>query len=235
MRRIKLTQGRYATVDDDLYDQIVAMGPWHFSYGYAVNRDKVRMHRLVLEMASVTVPRQVDHKNQRKCDNRRHNLRPATRTQNNANRGPQANNTSGYKGVFWSKDKKLWAARIGINGKPNHLGYFDTAKKAAIVYDAAALEAWGEYAWLNLPKQVHKAIAIKDANARRLRGNSSGYLGVSWHSRDHIWCAYIQVQHKLIHLGRFQSKQAAARVRDTAALKYFGDSARLNFPRAHAA
>lgn len=42
----------------------------------------------------------------------------------------QSNNTSGYKGVFWSKYHNKWQAYIHLHGKRKHLGYFDDIEDA---------------------------------------------------------------------------------------------------------
>lgn len=63
--------------------------------------------------------------------------------------------------------------------------------------------------------------------------NTSGYKGVSWNDDKKKWNASIRVNGKTICLGNFGSKSAAARAYDTAARKYFGEFARLNFPKQH--
>ena len=93
----------------------------------------------------------VDHINHDPLDNHRHNLRLATRSQNAANVGPYANNTSGYKGVDFNQGK--WRARITQHGKRHFLGTFDTAEEAARAYDSKALELFGEFASLNFPEE----------------------------------------------------------------------------------
>lgn len=69
-------------------------------------------------------------------------------------------------------------------------------------------------------------------NSHPRRGCSSKYKGVSWNKQYKKWRAYIKVDGKLIHLGIFDSEKYAARVYDIAAMKYFGEFAKLNFPNA---
>ena len=57
-------------------------------------------------------------------DNRKSNLRPATQTEQNQNKGMYTNNSSGVKGVGWSKLHHKWKAYIGVNHKTLHLGLF---------------------------------------------------------------------------------------------------------------
>jgi hypothetical protein len=57
-----------------------------------------------------------------------------------------------------------------------------------------------------------------------------GYKGVGWHSRDNAWRAYIKVDGRQVSLGYFQDRDAAARAYDQAAIRHYGEFARLNFP-----
>lgn len=67
-------------------------------------------------------------------------------------------------------------------------------------------------------------------NKRRGRRNTSGFKGVSWHSRDLRWIAHVGVNFKLMHLGYFATAEEAARAYDKAAREHFGEFANLNFP-----
>lgn len=122
----------------------------HTSYAKFSKRGgpTILMHRLIID-----APRgvQVDHINRNGLDNRRVNLRLATPGQNNANAKIRSDNTSGYKGVCWShsRGKIGWYASIHLDGKQRGLGLFDDPWEAAQAYNAAALEQWGEFAFLN--------------------------------------------------------------------------------------
>lgn len=74
-----------------------------------------------------------------------HNLRPATRSENNSNRRVRDDNTSGAIGVFWNKDRNKWCAQIGRV----YLGLYDTFEEAVAVRDSAIEEHHGEFAVLN--------------------------------------------------------------------------------------
>jgi hypothetical protein len=106
----------------------------------------VLLHRLILDAPDGM---DVDHKNHNGLDNRRANLRVCTRQQNLANCRPGRNNTSGYKGVSWSKQHRKWASYITVDYKKRHLGLFMEKRDAATAYNSAAFEAWGEFAYLN--------------------------------------------------------------------------------------
>lgn len=90
------------------------------------------------------LPLHIDHINRDKMDNRIGNLRIATSAQNQANANMLVTNTSGIKGVARRGDR--WRAFIRINGRPKHLGTFDTKELAAEAYRSAAKAIRGEFA-----------------------------------------------------------------------------------------
>jgi len=113
-------------------------------------RDKsYRAHRLAYLMTYEYLPEFIDHINQNKIDNRIINLRSCTKQENSMNRRSNKNTSSKYKGVSWHKNAKKWMAKIKIDSKAKHLGYFQTESDAAKAYDKAALEHFGEFACLN--------------------------------------------------------------------------------------
>lgn len=89
---------------------------------------------------------QVDHENRNRSDNRLSNLRLATNAQNNANKGPQRNNTSGARGIYFEVRRRKWRARITVDGVCHDLGFFDTVETASAARDAAALRLLGDFA-----------------------------------------------------------------------------------------
>jgi hypothetical protein len=101
------------------------------------------MHTLLMPGAA-----QIDHRDGDGLNNRRENLRPATRTQNNANQR-KYRGTSRYKGVSWDVSSRRWRARIHCDHRETSLGQFTSEADAARAYNAAALEHFGEYARLN--------------------------------------------------------------------------------------
>lgn len=88
----------------------------------------------------------IDHINGDKSDNRLANLREATLSENQHNRGCPITNTSGFKGVSWCRRTKLWHAAIKVSRRSINLGYFDRPEDAAKTYEAAALKYHGEFA-----------------------------------------------------------------------------------------
>jgi hypothetical protein len=154
--------GKYETivdpVDADLADWWWAIINTHQSkHGHAIhskggNKNKRRfwMHRVIMgRILNRPLGRNevVDHINGNGLDNRRCNLRLATVGQNNMNKGPGSNNTSGQKGVYWRPDKNSWSAEIVANGNKVRLGYFKNFDNACAAYREAAREMHGEFAW----------------------------------------------------------------------------------------
>lgn len=87
----------------------------------------------------------IDHINRDKTDNRISNLRLATIEQSNQNREKHKVNTSGYKGVSFSKSRGLWEASIKWNGKSKFLGRFSRKEDARDAYIKASIERHGDF------------------------------------------------------------------------------------------
>lgn len=158
MKTINLTQGRFALVDDDDYDEL-SKNSWSYSNaGYAQRGYKVRgkcktvlMHRQLLKAPDGI---EIDHINGNRLDNRRSNLRFATRGENSFNQRKQRRQTtSRYKGVYWHKGDNAWMARIQAKGNYIYLGNFKSEQAAALAYNKAAEQYFGKYANLNNLKE----------------------------------------------------------------------------------
>ena len=70
--------------------------------------------------------------------------------------------------------------------------------------------------------------SLNMANRGRTLANQSGYKGVSWHKHGHKWVAQIKANGRYYYLGLFGDKNSAARAYNDAAIKHFGEFARLN-------
>jgi frataxin-like iron-binding protein CyaY len=89
---------------------------------------------------------EIDHIDMNPLNNRILNLRIADHSENKFNRGKQINNSSGYKGVHFNRDKNLWQANLCHRGKKMHLGYFRSIGEACAAYEIAAERWHGEFA-----------------------------------------------------------------------------------------
>lgn len=90
---------------------------------------------------------EIDHKNTVKNDNRRINLREATRAGNCQNSSLRYDNASGYKGVSFYRPTGKWVAQIGGRSPlPRRIGYFETKEEASEAYKAEAIRLFGEFA-----------------------------------------------------------------------------------------
>lgn len=153
--KIKLTQDKYAIVDDEDFEYL---NQWKWYYrrnhkkddGYAIrgkwnnnkqNMDNIRMHRVIL---GAPKNKKIDHVNGNSLDNRKSNLRYATNTQNIQNSKIRKDNSTGFKGVH--KKGKKYQARITINKKLILLGYFYDKVAAGNAYKLAANKYFGEFA-----------------------------------------------------------------------------------------
>ena len=88
----------------------------------------------------------VDHEDLDRSNDRWLNLRLATNSQNQANRGNMVTNTSGTKGIRFESSRGKWRAQITIMGKSKNLGRYGTREEAMTAYERAAKAAWGEFA-----------------------------------------------------------------------------------------
>ena len=113
-------------------------------HGYrrvAFNGKQLYEHRVIFFYHYGYFPKEIDHINGNKSDNRIENLRETTHSQNMMNVKTQKSNTSGVKGVCWDKSKKKWFARVTINNKIIHLGRFKDLELAELV----VIEARNKY------------------------------------------------------------------------------------------
>jgi hypothetical protein len=160
MKKISLTQGQVALVDNSDFD-FLNQWKWYahkkkddntFYARRKGNRKEnfktIFMHRVILNIphGDKRIP---DHINRNGLDNRKCNLRIVNHSINRNNSKILSNNTSGYRGVHYSKKDKRWRSRISINGKRINIGTYKDIIDAAKAYDVVVLELIGVIIPLN--------------------------------------------------------------------------------------
>ncbi len=96
------------------------------------------------------MPKDIDHKDQVKHHNWIKNLRKTSHSNNCRNTKLSKANTSGVKGVCWSKRKNKWRTYICVNSKQTHINSFED-------FDAAVLaryEKENELGWHKADKMT---------------------------------------------------------------------------------
>jgi len=161
-RRIYLGEGRFTIVDphdfywfNNFHWCLKQNGPRLYAVrliGASDNRTRIlSLHREIMKAPPTLL---VDHRNGNGLDNRRDNLRLATHSQNQCNKGKsRSNSSSRFIGVYFEKRSGRWVAKIVLHGKRIWLGRFTDELSAAHAYDKAALEYHKDFARLNFPNQ----------------------------------------------------------------------------------
>jgi len=111
-----------------------------------VDGQMIYNHQVVWAMTHGEWPtKAIDHVNGLKTDNRPDNLRLASSTENNHNRGVNRNNRTGFRGVSRDSRRNKFQAQITVDGNHMYLGHFDSAEEASRVYEAKARELHGDF------------------------------------------------------------------------------------------
>jgi hypothetical protein len=155
MKKIPLTQGFFALVDDEDFERVniykwtLQKGKRNYAYRFDYSnrkRTKVFLHRFIMR----TLPEMsVDHIDGDGLNNQKANMRNCNQQQNCFNQRPRQNCSSKYKGVSWDKNTQKWSSYIHFNREKKNLGSFDSDIAAARAYDRAAMSVFGEFAQLN--------------------------------------------------------------------------------------
>lgn len=163
MKKIKLTQGKFALVDDDDFEYLNQfkwqakraqrkVELWYATRSQATGyykRIEIKMHR---EIMKAPKGMDVDHISGDGLDNRKDNLRICNRKDNSKNKCKFIGTSSKYKGVSALMSNAGYiqiTAKIMCDSKPYYLGTFKTEREAALSYDRKAIELFGEFARTN--------------------------------------------------------------------------------------
>ena len=160
MKKIKLTNGLVALVDDEDFEELNQykwQAHWsdHVRSYYAMRSETksdgrqrtVQMHREILKISRRHIL--IDHKNHDTLDNRKANLRLCNYQQNGGNKRKRPGLTSPFKGVSFDRKSNKWRAAIKVNYQQKNLGFYENPADAARAYDRAALDAFGDFAKTN--------------------------------------------------------------------------------------
>jgi hypothetical protein len=153
MNLIALTKGRFAKVDDDLYNQLNQYN-WHFDGKYARRNIRVNGKLIHIYMHKVVagIDGMVDHADLDTLNDQSYNLRPATKQLNAVNARKAKDKSSIYKGV--SKHGKSWRIQIWYDNEKLYDACFPTELQAGLAYDLNASVLFGEYARLNFASET---------------------------------------------------------------------------------
>jgi len=151
---VPLTNGGETLIDDSDASAVLAF-KWMAvrdartgrQYVHRTTDPQDRLHRFILGPPEGV---DVDHKNGDGLDNRRSNIRIATRSQNNQN-WAKLRGAGEFKGVTWDKQHKRYRVQIQKDGKHYFLGLFTSPVFAAMAYDETATEKFGEFCCVNFP------------------------------------------------------------------------------------
>lgn len=226
---IQLTQGKVAIVDDEDFENL-NKNKWYYSKGYAGRKNKIKgpdygkliyMHREVMDAPE---GKQVDHKNHKKLDNRKENLRICSNAENNWNKSFTKRNKIGEKGVWYIKNDNKYGAMIKKNGVTYWIGSFQTKEEAAAKYREKAKELHGEFVYDENIKEADLSSLTIEPRAETYVNKTSPYIGVSLTREGNRFVVLLKGN----YLGMFLSANEAARKYNEAAIKLDGEKAILN-------
>lgn len=108
----------------------------------------LRMHRL---LKPYKINFRLTYKDSNPLNNQKDNLVYKSPTELIQGAEKRQGSSSKYKGVTFSPERKgnQWLARINKNGKKHFLGYHPTQVEAALAYNVAAQELYGDDAYIN--------------------------------------------------------------------------------------
>lgn len=157
-KEIPLSQGYVALVDEEDYARLSRFA-WHADVRarqvYAARMDGPTpkfMHREIMAPPPGVEIDHVHHQEGNVVDNRRQNLRFASKSNNGRNQRKQIGRSSVFKGAYLHKASGRWQASIRTGRESRvFLGNFKVEVHAAYAYDLAAVRLFGDFALTNFP------------------------------------------------------------------------------------
>ena len=148
-------EGEEFFIDKEDYDKIKDYYWRVDKNGYITSKSEddhiILIHRIFMDMVDSKLDIDHIHGKETRNDNRKSNLRIASRSQNSMNVGIRKTNTSGVTGVTWDKKRNKWRASIRYNNKNINLGRFnpDEFDKAVDARKKAEEKYFGEFSYDN--------------------------------------------------------------------------------------
>jgi len=155
-------KGLSTVVDEEDY-RTYDLGSYNWSplirrsttYAYSHNNRKtIYLHRLIMGLLDAPRSVLVDHIDHNGLNNSRTNLLVTDNSGNQRNRRKSlsAKRASSYIGAHLDRNNKTnpWRASVFLSGKHKHLGCYRTEKEAALAYNNAVIEHFGDRAYLNI-------------------------------------------------------------------------------------
>jgi hypothetical protein len=191
-------EGKFAIVDAGDYDRL-SKHSWSMrSKGY-IGSSIGSLHRVIM---NTPAGMDTDHINGNRLDNRRCNLRIATRAENMRNQHKNRDGkASKYRGVCHDWRSGKWLAQITHEKRNIRIGIFDIEEDAARARDGAAIVLHGEFASLVVPHLEPIPYSPPKPQKR-----TSQYKGVGWSKGKGKWRAYRSEGKRMIHVGYFEKE-----------------------------
>lgn len=232
---IILQNGMIALVDEDDFERVSNECIWSVKESCSRNAIKVYngsseettyLSRFILDLKE---DKKIFHKDGNKLNFTKSNLLVVDQGSITRKRKGNRNSSSKYKGVSWSKKRNIWIAQIGTNNTTIKLGEFQSEENAALAYNEAAKEIFGELSYQNIINADNSAdTIIIEKVKQRSKQNKNGYKGI--YEKDGKYQARVWDGKKNIYAGVSKDAEEAARKHDIKAYEIFGDKAVLNFP-----
>lgn len=200
-------------IDNDKFENIISI-PWRIELSKSIGGKVKTIHQIIYSRKRETIKDNniIDHIDGNYFNNKKENLREATKQQNQFNKKANYNSTSKYKGVCWDKRRKKWLCGIYINGKLKNIGGFNDEILAAKYYDVFANYYFKEFARLNFPEEqlLNNVNVIEIINKIDNRKYASKYIGVCYHKYSRSWRARLTNNKKTKMIGYFKTEKEAA-------------------------